>query len=135
MRWNGGNIPVTEIKQQITSVGVEFAKKFGTYLAKQDENTIALTTSQLRKFFGAVKQIQYDYNQTDVVLLKPKLAYAVGRAKADKQSRNKDVKIEDFYYVISNAIDQVTNEAEFTNFVKLFEAIVAYHKAAGGKEK
>ena len=69
------------------------------------------------------------YNETDFVLLKPKLAYAVGRAK------EKDAKIKDFYLVMSNAIDLVHNEQQFKNFIKVFEAIVAYHKAAEEKKE
>ena len=84
-----------------------------------------LTTNQLRKFFGEVKRQQMEgFNETDFILLKPKLAYAVGRAKDPK------AKINDFYLVIANAIDRVKNEKQFKNFIQIFEAIVAYHKAA-----
>ena len=60
---------------------------------------------------------------TAFVLLKPKLAYAVGRA--DRNS-----KIKDFYLTISNLMDLVKDEKTFKNFIQVFEAIVAYHKAA-----
>jgi len=87
-----------------------------------------LTTNQLRKFFGEVKRQQMKgYNETDFVLLKPKLAYAVGRAKGKS-------KITDFYEIMSIAIDEVKSEAHFKNFIKIFEAIVAYHKAAEEKK-
>ena len=86
-----------------------------------------LTTNQLRKFFGEVKRQQLQgYNASSFVMLKPKLAYAVGRA-------DKNNKIVDFYKVISKAMDHVKNEAQFRNFVQVFEAIVAYHKAAEAK--
>lgn len=129
MDWNDF-IPSTEITNEITSVTVEFSKKFGQHLGTNDikENRIVrekLTTNQLRKFFGEVKRQQMkSYNVTDFILLKPKLAYAVGRSKG------KDPKIKDFYKVISNAIDNVHDEKTFRNFIKIFEAIVAYHKAA-----
>ena len=76
------------------------------------------------------------YNETEFVMLKPKLAYAVGRAK---QNGKKEIfqKIEDFYFVMADAIDKVLNSANkdkaFKNFVTAFEAIVAYHKAAEKK--
>lgn len=129
-------IPESEIKNGITPNGVKFAEEFGTYLAQGPQNrqdmTKALTTSQLRKFFGEIKRQQMSgYKMTDFILLKPKLAYAVGRAK-EKDSRG-ILKICDFNKVISSAIDMVSNDKEFKNFVQLFEAIVAYHKAAGGK--
>ena len=133
MSWNKNDlIPESEIKEKVTNVTVDFAKRFGSYLGTDDLNPKTgkpsgnkLTTNQLRKFFGEVKRQQMSgYNQTDFVLLKPKLAYAVGRAK------NPNAKINDFYRVISKAIDKVDNEQQFKNFIKIFEAIVAYHKAA-----
>ena len=131
-------LPITEIKDKVTAISVDFAEKFGTYLGtddkemRQDKNgrmkevkvAAKLTTTQLRKFFGEVKRQQMvGYQPTDFILLKPKLAYAVGRA--DKNS-----KIRDFYDVLSNMIDNVSSEKEFKNFIKIFEAIVAYHKVA-----
>lgn len=136
MAWNKQDlIPQSEITDKITDATVKFAERFGSYLGTDDENSQnhrsmqnKLTTNQLRKFFGEVKRQQMSgYNETDFVLLKPKLAYAVGRAKS------KVAKINDFYYVIANAIDQVHNEQQFKNFIKIFEAIVAYHKAAEEK--
>lgn len=126
-------IPENEIKVKVTDVTVDFAERFGSYLGVNDTEDNAngrkpkvirekLTTSQLRKFFGEVKRQQMTgYDVTDFVLLKPKLAYAVGRA-------TKNAKIEDFYVVLSDAIDKVENELQFKNFIKIFEAIVAYHK-------
>lgn len=128
-------IPASEIKEKVTSKSVTFAEEFGKYLGKDDYNDVGrngkrqktaskLTTSQLRKFFGEVKRQQMvGYKETDFILLKPKLAYAVGRAE-------KNSKIRDFYEVMAAAIDLVTNETEFQNFIKIFEAIVAYHKVA-----
>ena len=125
-------IPKSEIQQKVTSVTVDFARRFGHYLGTderdpRDNHRITeskLTTSQLRKFFGEVKKQQMQgYNETAFVLLKPKLAYAV--ARADRNS-----KIKDFYNVLSDAIDNVTNQESFDNFILVFEAIVAYHKAA-----
>ena len=140
MAWNKQElIPQSEITDKVTDATVKFAQKFGSYLGTDDEFTDnrtgkqksaqnKLTTNQLRKFFGEVKRQQMSgFNETDFVLLKPKLAYAVGRAK------QKDSKIKDFYLVISDAIDKVKNEQQFKNFIKIFEAIVAYHKAAEEK--
>ena len=141
MSWNKNDlIPPKEIQEKVTDETVQFAERFGTYLGKDDFFTNKsgksisaknkLTTSQLRRFFGEVKRQQMvGYNETDFVLLKPKLAYAVGRAK------EKDAKIKDFYLVMSNAIDLVHNEQQFKNFIKVFEAIVAYHKAAEEKKE
>ena len=118
-----------EITGGITDKTVQFAKAFGTHLGNDEKDgkrtiTAKLTTNQLRKFFGEVKRQQMKgYSPSDFVLLKPKLAYAVGRTRGQS-------KITDFYNVMCLAIDSVTDKNSFRNFIKLFEAIVAYHKAA-----
>lgn len=144
-------IPADAIRSGVNKSTVEFSEKFGNHLAKngkhkeirynprtrKEESTFVeeskLTSSQLRKFFGEVKRQQMTgYNESSFLLLKPKLAYAVGRAKDGK----KYYKIEDLYNVLSNAIDVVVAEETtdkqkaFKNFIAIFEAIVAYHKAA-----
>jgi CRISPR type III-A-associated protein Csm2 len=69
-------------------------------------------------------------------MLKPKLAYAVGRAKQNGR-KGKYQKIEDFYSVMADAIDKVEASTDkpkaFKNFITAFEAIVAYHKSAEKK--
>ncbi len=122
-----------ELYGTLSDTTVVFADKLGEYLAEDSATGKKLTTSQLRKFFGEVKRQQISgYNKTDFVMLKPKLAYAVGRAK--KSAKNEPVKIEDFYKIITDAIDkvekcdEVNQKQAFVNFIKFFEAIVAYHK-------
>lgn len=138
MAWNE-KIPVVEITTRVTSTTVDFAKRFGNYLGTDDiepdrngrQSNLhnKLTTNQLRKFFGEVKRQQMQgFNDSDFVMLKPKLAYAVGRA-----SSIRNPKIKDFYIVMSDAIDKVHSEKEFRNFIQIFEAIVAYHKATESK--
>lgn len=147
-------IPFESIKNGVTPSTIDFAKEFGEHLAKdgqhsewrfdkksRQEKTVTvqeekLTTTQLRRFFGEIKKQQLTgYVESRFVLLKPKLAYAVGRVKDGK----KYYKIEDFYNVLANAIDVVAQEEEsnkinaFNNFIDIFEAIVAYHKAAEKK--
>lgn len=117
-------ILIPQIKERVNQEGVRFAEEFGLYLGKDSDGLEKLTSSQLRKFFGEVKrQEMTGYNETDFILLKPKLAYTVGKDKGAS-------KIKAFYEVIAYAIDQVGNEKEFKNFVKILEAIVAYHKQA-----
>jgi CRISPR-associated protein Csm2 len=127
------DFPKSEITGKITTETVEFAEEFGSHLGTDVRNgfrveVAKLTTNQIRKFFGEVKRQQMKgYSEPDFVLLKPKLAYAVGRTKGKS-------KITDFYEVMSIAIDEVKSEAHFKNFIKIFEAIVAYHKAAEEKK-
>ena len=137
MSWNK-KLPESEIKEKVTDETVSFAKEFGKYLATKEDNYVdPLTTSQLRKFFGDVKRQQLNgYDVTQFMMLKPKLAYAVGRAKKDSK---KTYKIEDSYTVLSHAIDCVEHSSDkekaFKNFIYVFEAIVAYHKLAEGEQK
>lgn len=139
MNWEKSDlIPEREIQEKVTDVTVQFAKRFGEYLAEKNEQADPLTTSQLRKFFGEVKrqQMMNGYDSTEFVMLKPKLAYAVGRAKQNGK-KGKFQKIEDFNYVMADAIDKVEKSNDkakaFRNFITAFEAVVAYHKAAEKK--
>ena len=131
------------IRQGITEESIQWAKKFGGYLCNKTEsdddnksggNNDAkdkkpLTTSQLRKFFGELRRIDADFDKKyqDVLMLRPMLAYAVGRD-------GRKTKLEVFSDTLSEGIkfirlkDEVHRKADFKNFLKLFEAIVAYHK-------
>lgn len=135
MAWDRNKlIPSAEIQEKVTQESVRFAEEFGKELAKAEYDAEPLTTSQLRKFFGEVKrqQMMTEFNETEFIMLKPKLAYAVGRAKQNGR-RGKKQRIEDFYLVMADAIDKVIDSADkekaFKNFITIFEAIVAYHKA------
>lgn len=89
----------------------------------------AMSTSQIRRFFGAIKRIQADFDHLkgEVILLEPKLAYAVGRDQGNS-------KIVEFYKEISPLLKVINeDEKKFKNFVSIVEAIVAYHKVHGGK--
>lgn len=128
-------IPESEIQEKVTKTTVGFAECFGKYLATDNNYSEALTTSQLRRFFGEVKRQQMNgYDETDFQMLKPKLAYAVGRAE---KKNDKHYKIRDFYEVMVDAIDKVDKSPDkdkaFKNFISVFEAIVAYHKTAEKK--
>jgi len=122
-------------KTGLDPLAVEQAEELGKILAPKDfRDSDAMTTSQLRRFFGALKKVQMsakvkedNFRLIDVKLLKPKLAYAVGRAG----ERNR---INDFYKQVGLAIDKVNTRQDFLNMVDWVEAIVAYHKANGGKD-
>ena len=125
-------------REGITNDVINWAKDFGNFLAKpKDSNNRdyldKLSTSQLRKFFGKLRRIQaegYEKNKNELYMLKAQLAYANGR---DKKSGRNQTKIDVFYNELSSAIDYIQNEKHFRNFVNIVEAIVAYHKAAGGE--
>ena len=101
---------------------VSTAESLGRKLKDQ-----GLKTSQIRKVYGAVKKIQMadEFRRNDLIMLKPKLAYAA--------ARNKEVT--DLKDALTQAIDQVGDDPhKFKNFVDFFEATLAYHRAAGGQD-
>jgi CRISPR-associated protein Csm2 len=102
--------------------------KYADTLANKLRN---MKTTQLRRFFGAVKEIEKNLNgkswedvEADFYLLKPKLAYAKGR-KLIPAEFHEVVKIS------MNKVDVGDNEDKIANykmFVRFLESIVAYHK-------
>ena len=116
---------------------VTWADSLGHGLARNER----LTTSQVRGFFGAVRQIEAEVQpgQTELeeptyrklVLLKPKLAYQAQR-EIDNRKGEGVLRLKE---VLTPAIELVGRDAQrFRNLVEFFEAILAYHKAAGGRE-
>ena len=99
---------------------VDAAEKLGETLKQR-----GLKTSQIRKVYGTVKKIQMspEFCQNDLIMLKPKLAYAAARERA----------VTDLKDALTQAIDRVGGDRQkFKNFVDFFEATLAYHRAAGG---
>jgi CRISPR-associated protein Csm2 len=113
---------VQKIIQQGGKTLVQLAEQLGPRLYSGH-----LTTSQIRNIYGSVKQMEMrGFNAGEFVLLKPKLAYAAARANTDGARELKNV--------LTWAIDEVgDDETRFAHFVDFFEAILAYHKAAGGR--
>lgn len=108
---------------------IECADDLGRHLKNKK-----VTTSQIRNAYGNMKKLemagwQGNRTQREMLLLKPRLAYAAGRQQdwATKEG------LENLRQVIDNAINAVTDEESFKRFCQFFEAIIAYHKAAGGK--
>lgn len=150
------NFPVNwNISDGINEDVIQFSENFGKYLCALEKNKYgesspdnrkALTNSQIRNFFGEVKRIQMTLTgnvnnerwikvKASFLLLKPKLAYATGRAK----TKNKMTRMIDFMEVIIKVINMVEADKpgaakRFMHFVDFFESILAFHKAYGGKE-
>ncbi len=108
---------------------VERAEQLGRELAAQ-----RLTTSQIRNVFGEVKRLQMRFDANRLRMLKPKLAYMGARAGTGGQKLRE---------VLTSAVDAVFSgnptEQEtlqrFQRMVDFFEAILAYHKAFGGRDR
>jgi CRISPR-associated protein Csm2 len=124
-----GQLRNYEIRQLVTE-----AKLLGEYLKEQ-----GLKTNQIRKFLDAVKRMKvklaqdkedsFSVIEDELFLLKPKLAYAAVR----QQDRGGNP-VKPLSDVISEAIDKVKDSPDFYRLVQLIESIIAYHKAAGGKD-
>lgn len=134
-------VPNEDVLEQILAGDVEqlvtWADKVGRGLAQNER----LTTAQVRSFFGAVRQIEgrvdprmqqlEDAAHRDLVLLKPKLAYQAQREIENRKGEG----VMRLKEVLAPAIDLVGHDAQrFRHLVQFFEAILAYHKAAGGRE-
>lgn len=91
----------------------------------------SLKTTQLRKFFGAIKEMDSNLKEDgwnrvegDFYLLKPKLANAKGRRLIPTE----------FYEFMKTCMSKVDVGSEddkkenFRRFVEFLEAVVAYHK-------
>jgi CRISPR type III-A-associated protein Csm2 len=132
MAYNKNSIDVDWIKSKngLNDISINWAKEFGEFLAQDESKGLKmLSTSQIRKFFGQLKRIKSEgyseVNRTKLLMLKPHLAYAVGRDK-------NQTKVKFFSEEITKGIDNVKDKEQFKNFVNLVEAIVAFHKSKGG---
>jgi CRISPR-associated protein Csm2 len=110
---------------------VEFARQTADRLVKNN-----LTRSQIRNIFTEVRKIEAMWESKPVEarrrlnMLKPKLDYQTARSQ----------QVEGLRDVLSKAIDSVgeapddsERDKRFQRFVDLFEAILAYHRALGGR--
>lgn len=94
-------------------------------------------TNQIRNVFSHINEMRMNYRkeksysavERDLILLKPKLAYAKGR-----QPRA----LGDFQKFMFEAVDAVSGASDkqkaLENFFALVEAVVAYHKFHGGED-
>lgn len=95
-----------------------------------------LKTNQIRNFYSAITRMRAEYEQdgltleiqTQLVMLKPKLAYAAGRQTAVRAN---------FYPFMKAAIESVEKSPKKTEAIERFfllvESVVAYHKFHGGE--
>jgi CRISPR-associated protein Csm2 len=95
---------------------------------------VGQTRSQIRNIFTEVRQIEAMWPSQEAMrrlnMLKPKLSY--------QKARTRQVEYLETVLVESiNSVDQAETDDErnqrFQRFVDLFEAILAYHRAEGGR--
>lgn len=102
----------------------KFAEEAGKYMAKGN-----LTSSKIRSIYGEIKRIQmgdYEKEKAAFYLLRPKVAYALGRE--EKFKRNGLIL---FQLIFEEAASLVSDKRTFNHFCELMEAILAYHRVYG----
>jgi len=97
-----------------------------------------LKATQLRKFFDEIKTIEKQLSEssweevkTKIILLIPKIKYNKGRKLIPKEFSNFMTDI--IEKIISSQKSEEEKKKMFKNFVRILEAIVAYHKYHGGE--
>jgi len=104
---------------------VGYAEEAGKFMAKN-----GLTNSKIRSIYGEIKRIQmgeFEKEKSSFYLLKPKVAYALGR-----DDRNEGLIL--FKRIFDRCSADVKDGKTYVNFCNFIEAILAYHKAYGGKD-
>lgn len=104
---------------------VNYAEEAGMFMAQN-----GLTNSKIRSIYGEIKRIQmgdFEKEKSSFYLLKPKVAYALGR-----DEKNEGLKL--FKKIFDKASEAVSNQKTYLYFCNFIEAILAYHKAYGGKD-
>ena len=84
-----------------------------------------VSSSQIRGIFDKVKRLPNKYEEVEheLQLLRPKLAYKKGKHN----------ELSELQKVLDVLISNVDSDETLKNFKDFFEAIIAYHKAYGGK--
>ena len=84
-----------------------------------------LTSSKIRSVYGEIKRIQmgeFAKENSSFYLLRPKVAYAVGRDK-------ENIGLQLFKLVFDKSAKCVKDEDTFLHFANFMEAVLAYHRA------
>lgn len=100
----------------------DYANELGYYLASKE-----ISFSQLRSILDEVQKVQKvptkRYDQKRLLMLRPKLAYVVGK----QTNSGMRAAMKELQKILDNFILN-TNENNFLNFRYFVEAIVAYHR-------
>lgn len=118
-----------ELVTQAEILGGALGEKNGNY---------NLTTNQIRAIFGTVRQVQMSGDSSaradrQLILLKPKLRYRAARDRSKGLHLLADVLSDSIDLVLEPKDDNPDEKkTRFGYFVDFFEAILAYHKVAGG---
>lgn len=118
------------IEMGFTKESLDYAEGVGKFINR-------VSTSQIRNAYGELTRIKMKSDNTlkvsELLMVKPKLAYAVGRAQSNQDQY--EFLANNLYYAIDIVAEAAPDRQMdfFNNFASFFEAILAYHKANGGK--
>ncbi|MDR2967901.1 MAG: type III-A CRISPR-associated protein Csm2 [Methanobacteriaceae archaeon] len=120
---------LSELKPKKYADEKGYADRIAKHFSKGRDDSEKLNSNQLRKFFGAIRDIEskdedWEEIEPQFYLLKPKLAVSVGRKLIPRDFHR-------LMMVCMSKIDIGNNEHNFKNFkvfVNFLEAIVAYSK-------
>ncbi len=114
------------VQKGIDNQFIDWAEDFGHVIKEK------VTTSQIRNIYGTVKRLEMEteVDLAKVLLLKPRIKYTRARNQGLEE-------LADELCLAIDAIEKGETPAEkqqrFRRFAQGFEAILAYHRAAGGK--
>ncbi len=114
------------VRNGIDNEFIKWAEGFGREISRQ------VSTSQIRGIFGSIKKMEMagDLDMPSLLLLKPRIAYAVARSR---NLRDLGDELQSAIDAVDKSDDDKQRRARFRRFCQGFEAILAYHRAAGGK--
>ena len=98
----------------------DYAEFIGKAMAEKN-----LTSSKIRSIYGEIKRIQmgeFAKEKSSFYLLRPKVAYAVGRDK-------ENIGLQLFKLVFDKSAKCVKDKDTFLHFANFMEAVLAYHRA------
>lgn len=106
---------------------VSSAEAIGRYLSYE------IKINKIRRFLDGLRRIEVskDYDPQTVVLLRPQLAYAVGRS--DREEKEFMKRFLEYLDPVLKVISENKDKALFNKGLKLMESIIAYHRYYGGE--
>lgn len=124
-----------------TAYDIDLIEDIGKFIADAKEDNRggyrsgfnAVTTSQIRIAYGEITRLKMKFDDTALMMLRPKLAYAAARANDRAGTYAGLSQIIKFGVNAVAATEQTQKQKAFNNLASVFEAILAYHKAFGGK--
>lgn len=106
---------------------VSSGEAMGLYLSYE------IKINKIRRFLDRLRRIEVskEYDPQSVILLRPQLAYAVGRS--DREEKEFMKRFQEFLDPVLKAMSESNEKGLFDKGLKLMETIIAYHRYYGGE--